>query len=134
MFASEVSRGNHDSLKFCLLAGQRQSEIETALISAIKKDFDVNIKTTSSLTIKDIFNICREAKFYIGNDTGFSHIAVSLKKPALIIHGDCPPYNYSPYINAVIPTNNIFNSTSIQKISYLQVSQELKKFVKKYQL
>ena len=119
---------------FCLLAGQRQFEIESAIVSAIKKDCNANIRTTSSLSIKDIYNICCEAKFYVGNDTGFSHIAVSLKKPALIIHGDCPPYKYSSYINAVIPTNNIFNNTSIQKISYVQISQELKKFVKKYQL
>ena len=121
-------------LDFCILAGKRQSSIENKIVDSMSIIKNVNISVTSNLSIKEIINLCSNSRFYIGNDTGFSHVAVSLKIPSLIIHGDLPPHNYSDYFNPINPDNNIFTSTSIKNINYSKVKVELDMFLKKYNL
>ena len=116
---------------FCIISGKNQNEIEKNIIDSIK-NFPVEIIGTSNKNVKDILDICCDGRFYFGNDTGFSHIAVSLKLPSLIIHGDLPPHDYSPYFNPILPEGNKFTKNSIQKIAYKTVKKDLINFLNKY--
>ena len=119
---------------FCILAGHRQINLEKNIIESFNKNTSLNFITTSNLDIEKILFLFKKAKLYLGNDTGFSHITVSLKIPSFIIHGDLPPHNYTPFFFPILPKNNILTSSSITKIDFENTKNLFDQFLKKYNL
>jgi len=120
--------------KFLLLSGKNQSLIETNICNHFYPK-NINFIKTSNLDIKKIIFYLRRTKIYFGNDTGFSHLAASYKIPSLVIYGDCKPFDdYSKFISPIMPRNKIFTNTSIKNISFEQVRNHLKSFLKKNNL
>ncbi len=54
------------------------------------------------LSIKETLPIISKTNLYIGNDTGWAHIAVSLNKNAIIIWTDSPVAAYGYYSSRII--------------------------------
>jgi ADP-heptose:LPS heptosyltransferase len=81
---------------------------------------------TSNLNIGRIIKYFNKIKFYVGNDTGFSHLSVSHKIPSIIIHGDCPPHSYSRLIYPILGKNNILSPNAIKKIPFIKVKKKIK--------
>ena len=122
---------------FLLLSGKNQSLIESNICNYFNLK-NINFIKTSNSSIKKIIPYLKQTKIYFGNDTGFSHLAASYKIPSLVIYGVFgPSSDYSKYIFPICPKNKIFNSTSIKKISFEQVRDQVQIFLKKnnfYQL
>jgi|TARA_B100001059_G_C17721037_1_gene520732 heptosyltransferase-2 len=75
---------------FLILSGPSQKDIEDK-ISAYFID-KIEITKTSELKMNDCLNLLNQSIFYVGNDTGFPHLSISLKIPSVVIHGDCVPH------------------------------------------
>ena len=119
--------------QFVLLAGRRQSELESLLVNSFK-DKEIILETTSQLKLKDVFNKIRNGLFYFGHDTGFMHLSASLNIPILAIYGDIPPYNYSKYMKSIVPNDNKFTKTSIKNILFEEAKVKLDEFLNEYNL
>ena len=111
--------------KFLLLSGKNQNYLERYICNFFFKKKIYFIKT-SKLGIKKIIKYLNKIKFYVGNDTGFSHLSVSHKIPSIIIHGDCPPHTYSKLIYPVLGKNNILSRNAIKKIPFIKVKKKIK--------
>lgn len=111
--------------KFLLLTGKNQSFLEKHICNFFIKKKIFFIKT-SNLDIQKIIKYFNRIKFYIGNDTGFSHLSVSYQIPSIIIHGDCPPHSYSKLIYPILGKNNILSHDSIKSISFEKVKKKIK--------
>ena len=119
--------------QFVLLAGKRQSELESLLVKSFK-DKEIILETTSQLKLKDVFNKIRNGLFYFGHDTGFMHLSASLDIPVLAVYGDIPPYNYSKYMKSIVPNDNKFTKTSIKNILFEEAKVKLDEFLNEYNL
>jgi ADP-heptose:LPS heptosyltransferase len=116
---------------FLLLSGKNQSLIESNICDYFNLK-NINFIRTSNSSITKIISYLKKTKIYFGNDTGFSHLAASYKIPSLVIYGAFGPSNdYSKYISSICPKNKIFNNTSIKNISFEQVRDQIKIFLKK---
>jgi heptosyltransferase-2 len=111
--------------KFLLLSGKNQSLLESYISNRFAKKKIYFIKT-SNLNIGRIIKYFNKIKFYVGNDTGFSHLSVSHQIPSIIIHGDCPPHSYSSLIYPILGKNNILSQNAIKKISFIKVKKKIK--------
>jgi ADP-heptose:LPS heptosyltransferase len=119
---------------FLLLSGKNQSALESNICNFFSLK-NINFIKTSNLSIERIISYLKKTKIYFGNDTGFSHLAASYKIPSLVIYGDCKPFDdYSKFIYPIMPRNKIFTNTSIKNISFEQVRNHLKSFLKKNNL
>ena len=75
---------------FLILSGPLQKEIEDQISTYFENKIEL-IKT-SDLKMCDCLNLLNQSIFYVGNDTGFPHLSISLKIPTVVIHGDCVPH------------------------------------------
>jgi heptosyltransferase-2 len=110
---------------FLLLSGKHQTLLEKDICSIFSKKKIYFVKT-SNLDIGKIIKFFNRIKFYVGNDTGFSHLSVSHQIPSIIIHGDCPPHSYSRLIYPILGKNNILTSNTIKKIPFIKVRKKIK--------
>jgi len=116
---------------FIILSGKDQYKIENDLfLSVTKKYGNINILKTSEKKMDYIYKILKEADYYIGNDTGISHLAVAMGLHSIIIHGDCPPHNYSNLIHAIDNDKKIRSKTSIKKILFQKVKNKIDEILK----
>ena len=114
--------------KFLIISGLDQSQDE----DLIKKKFiqNTDIIFTSNKKISDVIPHLKKCKFCIGNDTGFAHLSVNLDIETIVIHGDCPPQDYSNLIHHVdIDKHVTRSSTSIHSIKVEKVLDKLSKFL-----
>jgi heptosyltransferase-2 len=110
---------------FLLLSGKNQTLLEKDICSIFSKKKIYFVKT-SNLDIGKIIKFFNRIKFYVGNDTGFSHLSVSHQIPSIIIHGDCPPHSYSRLIYPILGKNNILTPNTIKKIPFIKVRKKIK--------
>lgn len=75
---------------FLILSGPAQKIMEEEIFNFFYKQ--VEIIKTSHLKMMDCLYLLNQSKFYVGNDTGFPHLSISLKIPTVVIHGDCVPH------------------------------------------
>ncbi len=97
--AEEISKKK--KCKFYIAAGPNDIDLINKF-----KDSDVgkNCVSFEKLSIKETLPIIKNCDCYIGNDTGFAHICVGLKKKSLIIFMDTPIRVYSIYSPSLITT------------------------------
>ena len=81
---------------FLIIAGKDQEDLENKITN--KFDENLNFIKTSNKSIGEVLPDLKQCKLFIGNDTGFFHLAVALGKKSFVILGDCPPHTYSDLI------------------------------------
>tara|TARA_Y100001960_G_scaffold65483_1_gene68769 strand:+ start:1352 stop:2311 length:960 start_codon:yes stop_codon:yes gene_type:complete len=106
--------------KFLILSGKDQFGIEEEIIK--KSDMKLEFIKSSKKTISQVIPELKSCKLFIGNDTGFSHLATAYAKKTFVILGDCPPHTYSDLIIPIDKEDNSTrNSNSIKSISFEKV-------------
>ena len=106
--------------KFLILSGKDQFGIEEEIIK--KSDIKLEFIKSSKKTISQVIPELKSCKLFIGNDTGFSHLATAYAKKTFVILGDCPPHTYSDLIIPIDKEDNSpRNSNSIKSISFEKV-------------
>ena len=106
--------------KFLILSGKDQFGIEEEIIK--KSDIKLEFIKSSKKTISQVIPELKSCKLFIGNDTGFSHLATAYAKKTFVILGDCPPHTYSDLIIPIDKEDNSTrNSNSIKSISFEKV-------------
>ena len=114
--------------KFLIISGKDQLKDEKIIKDKFKNELELIF--SSDKEIKDVIPYLKSCKFCVGNDTGFSHLSVNFDIETLIIHGDCPPQDYSSLIHHVdIDKSMTRSSTSIISITVEKVLDELSKFL-----
>ena len=114
--------------KFLIISGKDQSKDEKMIKDKFKNELELIF--SSNKKIKDIIPHLKFCKFCVGNDTGFSHLSVNFDIETLVIHGDCPPQDYSNLIYHVdIDKHVTRSSSSIHSIRVEKVLDKLSKFL-----
>lgn len=118
-------------VKFIIAGGKGELK-EYAKIK--KKLSNLNLISMCELPISKTFKYICGAKFYIGNDTGFMHIAALLGVKSFGLFGNTPT-NYSSYNKLIIPItpknhkNISHNSNAMDEISVSQAYQKIKNYI-----
>ena len=110
--------------KFLLLSGKDQSNLEKFIINQFSDQ--VKFIVTSAKNINEVVPDLKKCKFVIGNDTGFSHLAVAYNKKTYVILGDCPPHKYSNLFISIDKDPNIERSK--RSIGTIKLEKILKIF------
>ena len=85
--------------KFYIAGGEKDLD----LINKFKNsDVEKNCVSFEKLTIKETLPIIKNCDLYIGNDTGWAHIAVALKVRALTLFMDSPVMAYGRYSSRMV--------------------------------
>ena len=109
--------------KFFLAGGQNDEKlIERVMNSHIGK----NCLSFSKMSLSEAMPIIGASQYYIGNDTGWGHIASGLGLKSLFLFMDSPPLSYGIYsknINIICPDgltieNTVHNTRGKDKISF----------------
>tara|TARA_B100000029_G_scaffold309159_1_gene301753 strand:+ start:1057 stop:2016 length:960 start_codon:yes stop_codon:yes gene_type:complete len=114
--------------KFLIISGKDHEKIENEIIQ--KSDKKLEFIRTSMKSINEVIPELKRCKLLIGNDTGFSHLAVAYGKKSLMILGDCPRHTYSDLIVPIDKDENVpRSSTSIKTITFEKVSKIFEKVI-----
>ena len=114
--------------KFLIVSGKDHEKIENEIIQ--KSDKKLEFIRTSMKSINEVIPELKRCKLLIGNDTGFSHLAVAYGKKSLMILGDCPRHTYSDLIVPIDKDENVpRSSTSIKTITFEKVSKIFEKVI-----
>ena len=117
--------------KFLILSGKDQSEIENEIIE--KSDKKLEFIKTSMKKIDEVIVDLKNCKLLIGNDTGFTHLAIAYGKKSFVILGDCPPHTYSELIIPIDKDENLpRTSSSIKSTTYEKVISVFNKHENRY--
>ena len=112
--------------KFFLAGGKNDEELISKVInSSVGK----NCISFSKMKISEAMPIIAASQYYIGNDTGWGHIASGLGLKSLFLFMDSPPLAYGVYsknINIICPEgltleNTSHNTRGKEKISFEEV-------------
>jgi len=110
--------------KFFLAGGQNDEILIKKVMSSVK-----NCVSLSNLNMEQIIPIISCCSTYIGNDTGFGHLAANLNSKCLMIFCDSPPSAYGLWnsnIKIIVPENETIescghNTRGKDKISFEEV-------------
>jgi heptosyltransferase-2 len=110
---------------FLIVSGIDQKNDEEYLKENLAND-KVKITFTSDKNISEVIPYLLKCKFYIGNDTGFSHLSVNFGIKSHIIYSTSPPQYYSDSISVIDIDENIKRSDEcVHTISVDKVIKKL---------
>ena len=96
--------------KFFLAGGSNDKVLIEKVMASVK-----NCVSLSKLNIEEIIPIIASCPTYIGNDTGFGHLAANLNSKCLMLFCDSPPSAYglwNPNIKIIVPKGETIESCS----------------------
>ena len=96
------------SCKFFLAGGQNDEILIQKVMNSVK-----NCISLSKLNMEQIIPIIASCSNYIGNDTGFGHLAANLNSKCLMIFVDSPARSYALWnsnIKIIVPIGETINS------------------------
>jgi len=96
--------------KFFLAGG---SQDENLISEIVNSSVGNNCISFSKMTIAETIPIIKACKFYVGNDTGWGHIASGLGLKSLFLFMDSPPSAYGLYsknISIIVPDGETIES------------------------
>ena len=94
--------------KFFLTGGSNDKVLIEKVMTSVE-----NCISLSKLSIEEIIPIISSCSTYIGNDTGFGHLAANLNSKCLMIFCDSPPSAYglwNPNIKIIVPEGETIES------------------------
>ena len=98
--------------KFFLAGGPQD---ENLINEVVNSSIGNNCISFSKMTIDETIPIISACKFYVGNDTGWGHIASGLGLKSLFLFMDSPPSAYGLYsrnISIIVPNGETIESCS----------------------
>lgn len=120
------SINKNKSCKFYLAGGQNDKELFKKFLSSSIADNCISFK---NLSISETLPIIKNCDIYIGNDTGWLHIASALDKKCVALFMDSPVQAYGKYsknISVIVPEGEseettTHNTLGKEKISFNKV-------------
>ena len=104
-----------------VLAGSKEEKIlGESFISRYKGNKNI-INLIGETNLKELTSVIKYAKFYIGNDTGATHLAISLKTPSIAIVSGATFNCCLPYFED--------NKQNLQKLNNLSVYKKMDCFL-----
>ena len=110
--------------KFYLAAGNNDKDLINQLI---KSEIGSNCVSFENLKISEAMPIIKNCNLYIGNDTGWLHIASALGLKCLALFMDSPVQAYGKYsnnINVIIPEGETEETTTHDTLGAEKISFE----------
>ena len=110
--------------KFYLAAGNNDKDLINQLI---KSEIGNNCISFENLKISEAMPIIKNCKLYIGNDTGWLHIASALGLKCLALFMDSPVQAYGKYsknINVIVPEGQTEQTTTHDTLGADKISFE----------
>ena len=108
--------------KFVILSGLDQVDEEIKISAEVGND--VELILTSQSTIKEVIPHIKTSTFFIGHDTGFSHLALAYGKKSYILFGDCEPSIYTDLIVPIDKDDDVPRSDEcIRTITFEKVKE-----------
>ena len=110
--------------KFYLAGGKND---EVLINKILKSSIGSNCVSFSGLKISDTLPIIKNCDLYLGNDTGFLHIASALEVKCLALFMDSPVMaygKYSKYISVIIPEGETEETTTHDTLGKEKISFE----------
>lgn len=112
------------SCKFFLAGGENDELLIQKVMNSVS-----NCVSLSKLNLEEIIPIISSCPIYLGNDTGFGHLAANLNSKCLMLFCDSPPSAYglwNPNIKIVVPEGESVsscghNTRGKDKISFNEV-------------
>mgnify|MGYP001391086704 CR=1 FL=1 len=119
--------GSRFPCKFFLAGGSNDEVLIQKVASSVE-----NCVSLSKLNMEQIIPIIASCKYYIGNDTGFGHLASNLNLKCLMIFADTPPASYALWndnIKIIVPIGETIescqhNTRGKDKISFDEVLEK----------
>jgi len=113
--------------KFFLAGGKNDEILIQKVMSSVK-----NCISLSKLNMEEVIPIIASCSIYIGNDTGFGHLAANLDSKCLMIFCDSPPTAYGLWnsnIKIIVPSGESIescghNTRGKDKISFDEVLEK----------
>ena len=119
--------------KFYLAGGKNDQELVNSILNS---SIGPNCISFNNLTISDTLPIIKNCDLYVGNDTGWLHIASALEIKCLALFMDSPVMaygKYSKYISTIIPEGETDETTTHNTLGKDKISFE-KVFTKAMEL
>ena len=110
--------------KFYLAGGKND---EVLINKILNSSIGSNCVSFSRLKISDTLPIIKNCDLYLGNDTGFLHIASALEVKCLALFMDSPVMaygKYSKYISVIIPEGETEETTTHDTLGKEKISFE----------
>ena len=115
--------------KFYLAGGKNDIDLINKFKNALE---DENLLSFEKMNIKETLKYISNCDLYIGNDTGWAHISVSLKVKAITIFCDSPVAAYGSYSekmitvepDGIIKGTTTHNALGKDKVSFENVLKE----------
>tara|TARA_B100001093_G_scaffold512386_1_gene582136 strand:+ start:675 stop:1637 length:963 start_codon:yes stop_codon:yes gene_type:complete len=110
--------------KFYLAGGQDDEELFKEFLSSSLKD---NCFSFKDLSISETLPIINNCDIYIGNDTGWLHIASALNKKCVALFMDSPVQAYGKYsknISVIVPEGETEETTTHKTLGANKISFE----------
>ena len=110
--------------KFYLAGGENDQELINKILNS---NIGSNCTSFSNLKISDTLPIIKNCDLYLGNDTGFLHIACALKVKCLALFMDSPVMaygKYSKYISVIVPEGETEETTTHNTLGKEKISFE----------
>jgi len=106
-----------------VLSGSPAQE-EQDYIREIKKHFPKNtIDISGHLSLAELTNLISNSQFFIGPDTGITHLAAATGRPVIAIYGPTNPVIWGPWPFAYHKNINPYKKTGNQQISNIYLIQ-----------
>ena len=120
--------------KFYLAGGEKDKELINEMMNS---NIGSNCTSFEKLKIRETLPIIKNCDLYIGNDTGWLHIAASLQVKCLALFMDSPVAAYGKYtkfISVILPQGETENTTTHntlgkEKISFDEVFTKSKELL-----
>ena len=110
--------------KFYLAGGKNDQELVNEILSS---PIGSECSSFSDLKIKDTLPLIKNCDLYVGNDTGWLHIASALKVKSLGLFMDSPVLaygKYSKYISVIVPDGESEETTTHDTLGKDKISLE----------
>jgi len=84
------------SLRLGIILGPADEKVGDKLFSLLKGE-NLNMSILKGLSLPDLAKEMRNARLFLGNDSGISHLAAALNIPTLVIFGPTDPQRWRPW-------------------------------------
>ena len=112
------------------VASEKQAEEELYSIAA-RESLHAPLSLIGKTTIGELIGLISECAVHVGGDTGTTHIAAALNRPAVGLYSITRPERSCPYRQFA---NTIYSSEGLDKISHEEVINRVQSLVTKRQM
>jgi heptosyltransferase-3 len=105
-----------------VLTGSNQPS-ETNILNSLKTEYPNIFNTAGNLSLAELTTLISKASFFVGPDTGITHLAAATGTPTLALFGPTDPKKWAPWPYGYANIQPPFTSKGSQKIGNVYLVQ-----------